>query len=170
MKTPHCNLIAAAAALLAIPLPASRADEALDAQIARGKTVFATCAACHGMDGKGLPTNPPMAPPLVGSKLAAAPAEVPVAIVLRGIAKTDAKYLNIMAPLGAAFTDEQLADVLTYVRNSWGNKAPAVTAGEVKAVRAKYKDTPGSPPRTEYEKLAESLAKAAGAAAAPAAR
>ena len=36
-------------------------------------------------------------------------------------------------------TDQQIADVLTYVRNSFGNKAAAVTAGEVKAIRATSK-------------------------------
>lgn len=135
---------------------AAPADEALKAQMERGKTAFMTCAACHGMDGKGLPTTPPMAPSLVGSKLATAPAELPATIVLKGIQKTDAKYLGLMAPLGAAMTDDQIADVLTYVRNSWGNKAAAVTPAEVKAAREKNKEMTVSPTRADIEKkLAE---------------
>ena len=45
-------------------------------------------------------------------------------------------YHNVMAPT-RFLTDQQIADVLTYVRNSFGNKAKAITAAEVKAVRAK---------------------------------
>ena len=46
----------------------------------------------------------------------------------------DEEYHNPM-PAQAYLTDQQIADILTYVRNSFGNKASAVTAGEVKAVR-----------------------------------
>ena len=41
----------------------------------------------------------------------------------------------MMPPQAAALTDEQIASVLTYVRNSWGNKASAVTPDQVKAIR-----------------------------------
>jgi mono/diheme cytochrome c family protein len=47
-------------------------------------------------------------------------------------------YHNVMAP-HSDLTDQQIADVLTYVRNSFGNKATAVTEAEVKAIRAKNK-------------------------------
>lgn len=168
MKTPLPILLSA----VVFASPAfGQADAALDARIARGKIAFATCSACHGADGKGLPTVPPMAPSLVGSKLAAAAPEVSIAIVLKGIQKMDQKYLGVMAPLGAAMTDEQIADVLTYVRKSWGNTAAPVTAEEVKTVREKYKDINVSLPRTAYEKKAEKLAEEAagkaGAAPAP---
>ena len=164
------KIITLAALLTAGTVP-SHADAALDARMAKGKIAFTTCAACHGMDGKGLPTNPPMAPSLVGSKLANAAAEVPVTIVLKGIQKLDQKYLGVMAPLGAAMTDDQLADALTFIRNSWGNSASAVTAEEVKALREKFKDINVSLPRTAYEKKAEKLAADAakpGAVPAPA--
>ena len=45
-----------------------------------------------------------------------------------------------MAPLEAALDDEKLAGVLTYVRNSFGNKASAITPAQVKEWRAKHKD------------------------------
>lgn len=50
-------------------------------------------------------------------------------------------FNNAMVPWGSALTDEEIAAVLTYVRQNpeWGNKAPAVTAERVKAVRDKTK-------------------------------
>jgi mono/diheme cytochrome c family protein len=156
--TTTLRVFTAAAGFTALTNTGAQADPALEAQITRGRTAFVTCAACHGMDGKGLPTTPPMAPSLVASKLLNAPAEVPITIVLKGIQKMDAKYLNVMAPLGTAMTDEQVADTLTYARRSWGNTAPAVTAAEVKAVREKFKDINQPLPRTSYEKKAEKMA------------
>lgn len=106
---------------------------------------FALCAACHGMDGKGLlaSTPTPMAPPLAGSKfVAAGDGEVMASIVFTGIAKEDAKYLGLMAPLGPAMTDVQMAEVLTFVRSSFGNTAPAVTAEQVKLWREKHNGKP----------------------------
>jgi len=50
----------------------------------------------------------------------------------------DEYYSNNMAP-HADLTDLQIADVLTYIRNSFGNTGSAVTPAEVKAVRAKAK-------------------------------
>jgi mono/diheme cytochrome c family protein len=47
-------------------------------------------------------------------------------------------YSNIMAP-HADLSDQQIADVLTYIRNNWSNKASAVNAAEVKSIRAKLK-------------------------------
>jgi mono/diheme cytochrome c family protein len=41
-----------------------------------------------------------------------------------------------MAPMGAALSDKDLADVLSYIRNTWGNKAAPVKVEQVKAVRA----------------------------------
>lgn len=140
-------------------VPATAADEDLAARQAKGKTVYMTCAACHGMDGKGLPTNPPMAPTFIGSKLATGPAEVPIAIVLKGIQKVDAKFLGMMAPLGPTLSDDQIADVLSYVRTTFNN-GTAVTAAEVKEVREKYKDINAPLPRTSFEKKFEQLSAA----------
>jgi mono/diheme cytochrome c family protein len=107
---------------------------------------YGTCAACHGPDGKGFspPGLPsPMAPALAASKLAnAGDGEIITAIVLNGIVKEDAKYMGMMSPLGPMLTDEQLAEVITYVRSNFGNKAPAVTVDQVKQWRAKYNGKP----------------------------
>ena len=45
-----------------------------------------------------------------------------------------------MAAMGAALSDSDLASVLTYIRSSWGNKAEAITADDVKDVRASIKN------------------------------
>lgn len=80
-----------------------------------------------------------MAPGLAGSKLAThGDGEVMASIVFTGIAKEDAKYLGMMAPLGAMMNDAQMAELLTYIRANFGNTAPAVTADQVKVWREKY--------------------------------
>jgi len=134
---------------------ASADDAEKTRQIELGKKNYITCSACHGMDGKGLKAGPMvMAPSLVGSKLLLGDPELAVAIVLNGIQKEDAKYAGLMAPLGAAFDDEKLAAVLTYVRNSFGNTAPAISVEQVKDIREKYKDHPMWK-RAELEKALE---------------
>lgn len=110
--------------------------------VADGAAVFPTCVACHGPDGTGLKPAPNMvfAPSLVGSKLAIGDPEVFTQIVMKGIKKEGTEYMMIMAPLEATLDDAKLSAVLSYVRNSFGNKASAITADQVKEWRAKYKD------------------------------
>ena len=117
---------------------------------------YGTCAACHGPDGKGFspPGLPsPMAPSLAGSKLAnASDGELMAAIIMNGIVKEDAKYMGMMSPLGPMLTDEQMVEVMTYVRSSFGNKSPAVTLDQVKQWRTKFNGTPMWK-RADLEKL-----------------
>jgi mono/diheme cytochrome c family protein len=111
------------------------------ASIDRGKTVYTTqCMACHQVDGGGVPN---MNAPLNGAKAVVGSDKAKIiTIVLNGLkagTEIDGEvYNNNMAP-HKELTDQQIADVLTYVRNSWQNKASAVTPAEVKAVRAKNK-------------------------------
>lgn len=130
-----------------------------------GQQNFVTCLACHGPDGKGLQTPAgPMAPTFHGSPYINAPdPEIPVAIVLKGIAKEDAKYVGIMAPLGAALDDEKLAAVLTYIRSSYGNSSPPISPTFVAEVREKYKGKTDQWKRGELEKMLEEAKKKAGA-------
>lgn len=109
-------------------------------QMKLGAQVYGNvCSACHQPNGGG---NPIQAPPLAGSEwvLAAGPNRI-IRIPSAGLAgpiKVGQVEMNAsMAPFGAAatMTDEQLAAVLTYVRNSWGNKAPRVTVEQVQKVR-----------------------------------
>ena len=105
----------------------------------RGKVVYdAICAACHMPDGAGVPR---MNPPLAGSKTLKGSKEKPIGIALNGLSGVEIdgdRYDNVMAS-HSDLTDQQLADVLTYARNSFGNKASQVSAAEVAKVRAKKK-------------------------------
>ncbi len=106
----------------------------------RGKAVYLQqCLACHQANGGGVPSlNAPLdkATDVIGKDK-----EKLIRIVLKGMKGVDIddeSYNNTMAP-HPELTDQQIADVLTYVRNSWTNKASAVTAAEVKATRVKIK-------------------------------
>lgn len=104
-----------------------------------GKRVFELiCALCHGMDGLGRPAQ---APPFVGSEwvLTDNPgrlARIPLG-GLNGPIKVNGVEWNLAMPaMGATLPDEDLAAVLTYMRNSWGNKASEITTDQIKAIRA----------------------------------
>ncbi|MBS1537466.1 MAG: cytochrome c [Bacteroidetes bacterium] len=104
-----------------------------------GAAVFSKiCATCHQGNGKGLPGT---YPPLAGSEFATGESTRPIRIVLHGfkgkIVRGGKEYNGLMAPWKDSMTDQEIADVLTYVRSNWGNSAPAVTPDEVKAVREK---------------------------------
>ena len=143
-------------ALVAAPLiSTASADEAAVAKLMEiGKTSYMMCAACHGMDAKGVAAGPTlMAPSLVGSKIALGNPSVLALILMNGIQKEGAEYLGMMAPLGAALSDEQLAGVMTYVRGSFGNKAAAVTVEEATKYRAQWKDIQGPVSRAKIAEL-----------------
>lgn len=104
----------------------------------RGKTVYtAVCLACPQVDGSGVPhLNPPLTPNewVNGAK--------PRLIQLllngsQGKVELDGETWSNAMPAMSHLTDQQIADVLTFVRNSFGNKAAAVTPAEVKAQRSK---------------------------------
>jgi cytochrome c oxidase subunit 2 len=95
--------------------------------VARGEKVYAAnCVACHQATGRG---SPPAFPPLAGSKLVNGPEEPQVDIVLNG------KPNTAMAAFGKQLNDTEIAAVVTFTRNSWGNKASDVQPAEVKARR-----------------------------------
>jgi mono/diheme cytochrome c family protein len=109
------------------------------AMAAHGKQVYDTvCGICHGLDGMGKPNQ---APPLAGSEWVNTKGVTRLIHIpqagLNGLLQIEGKDWNLnMAPMGANLSDADLAAVLTYVRGSWGNKADAVTADDVKSVRA----------------------------------
>lgn len=116
------------------------APAGLKTSIARGKEIYLTqCLACHQVDGGGVPH---LNPPLDGSANVKGKDKTKLILTvlngLKGVELEDETYSAIMVP-HKELTDQQIADVLTYVRNSWTNKASQVTAAEVKAVRAKNK-------------------------------
>jgi mono/diheme cytochrome c family protein len=123
-----------AATLLALP-------SVVSAQKAKtGPEVYATCTACHQATGLGLPGA---FPPLAGSEWVNGKPEWPIAIVLHGMqgemTVKGAKFNGMMMPWGPTFNDQEIANVVTYVRSSFGNKSAAVTAAQVAAVRAATK-------------------------------
>jgi len=94
-----------------------------------GQVVYKTvCEACHQPDGRG---REKLAPSLVGSELALASPGIPARILLNGKEGS----VGLMPPLGAGMTDEQIADVLTYVRRAWGQNAAPVAPAAVATVR-----------------------------------
>jgi cytochrome c oxidase subunit 2 len=93
----------------------------------RGEQVYnASCAACHQPTGTGIPG---VFPGLVNSKITIGPAVDHINIVLNGKAGT------AMQAFGAQLNDADLAAVITYERNSWGNAASVVQPADVKAAR-----------------------------------
>jgi nitrite reductase (NO-forming) len=110
-----------------------------DIQLERGKKVFLTsCFACHMATGEGLPA---VFPPLAGSDFLKADKDRAIRIVLKGasgpITVNGKPFNNMMPP--QEVTDEQAADVLTYVMNTWGNDFGTVSAADVRRVRSEIK-------------------------------
>jgi len=115
------------------------ADAPIDpAQMEIGKAQFLVCGACHGQNGEGGPAGPPLA----GSEWVTGPVSNLVLIQLRGLIGPIevAGILYDQYPAGmqpmAYQTDEQVAGVLTYIRNSFGNKASAVVPEQVTLLRS----------------------------------
>lgn len=104
-----------------------------------GKAIFsANCSACHQLTGAGNAASG--WPPLVGSDWVLAPGPNRIArIVLHGLSGpievNGRAYNNTMLPWRDTMTDEQIAAVLTYIRQAWGNNAPAVTTEKVAEIR-----------------------------------
>ena len=115
-------------------------DPALKASMTRGAAVYQNvCLTCHQADGYGVPN---LNPPLIKTTYVLGDKAKLAHIVLAGLQEpveiNGDEYRQHM-PAQAYLTDQQVADVLTYVRNSFGNKASAVQVAEVKAVRAGLK-------------------------------
>ncbi|MBC3787014.1 PVC-type heme-binding CxxCH protein [Spirosoma utsteinense] len=108
-----------------------------------GKQIYAKegyCTTCHQADGKGLAASG--FPPLTGTNWVSGNEERLIKIVLKGVmgpievvGKTYPGQVP-MTPFGGLLKDDEVAAVLTYVRNSFGNTAPAVSPDQVKKVRA----------------------------------
>src|ERR1017187_10306233 len=108
------------------------------AALAHGRAAYETaCGVCHGSDGLG---KPGQAPELAGSEWVAndiaSLARIPLTGLNGPIQVKGHEWNLAMAPMGAGLSDADLAAVLTYIRESWGNKNGAVSADEVKAARA----------------------------------
>lgn len=107
-----------------------------EVQMEKGKRVYMqTCFACHQPTGLGLPG---VFPPLAKADYLMEDKERSIRSVVKGlsgpITVNGKKYNGVMPPV--ALNDEQVANVLTYVRNSWGNSGDPVRVDEVRRVRA----------------------------------
>jgi len=112
--------------------------------VAVGKRLFATagaCVTCHQANGQGIPG---VYPPLAGSEWAEGSEARVIRIVLYGlkgpvrVKGTDFPGSAAMPSFGTSgfnWNDDKIAAVLTYVRQEWGNKSPAVTAERVRQIR-----------------------------------
>jgi mono/diheme cytochrome c family protein len=111
---------------------------------AKGQELFSVrCSVCHQPNGLGQPGK---YPPLAGSEWVLAPGPGrPIRIVLNSvigeIQVKGAMYNDpAMPPWRDITSDEELAAILTYVRQSWGNNAPPVKPEQVKEIREKTND------------------------------
>jgi mono/diheme cytochrome c family protein len=133
-------------AILNPPTPAAPAQNFSAEQkkvIAAGGDIYNTiCAACHGPDGRGMPmagapVGTMLAPSLAGSKTLTGPAEGPILVLLHGLSGDidGKKYEGLMISM-ATNDDAWIANVLSFVRNSFGNHAGFVSPQEVARLRA----------------------------------
>jgi len=112
------------------------ASGAMAEQINRGEVLFKThCSGCHQLNGMGLPGA---FPPLAGSDFLLDDPKRALHVVIEGrsgpILVNGVEYNNVMPPMGY-LANQEVADILTYILNSWGNRDGLVTAGEVAMVR-----------------------------------
>jgi mono/diheme cytochrome c family protein len=108
-----------------------------EAQQAGAATYLGSCAACHGADGKG---QAPFMPPLAGNPAVLDPiASSLVNLVLNGAEPLVVKGVPDayrMPQFRVQLNDEQIAEVLSFVRGSWGNDAGPVSTDQVKKLRS----------------------------------
>ncbi len=108
----------------------------LEQQVKAGEARFTgTCSVCHQADGTGLEG---VFPPLANSDFLMADKQRAIAVIINGLSGpvtvNGKAYDSVMPPM-SQLTDDEIANILTYVHNSWGNKGAAVTAAEVADVR-----------------------------------
>jgi mono/diheme cytochrome c family protein len=110
---------------------------AIRLSVLSGKAIYIkSCAVCHQADGGGVQN---MNPPLIKTSYVLGPKSKSINVLLNGLshAAIDRQpYQNVM-PSFSYLSDQQIVDLLTYVKNSFGNKATAVKAINVKALRKK---------------------------------
>jgi nitrite reductase (NO-forming) len=121
----------------AIVKPVVNLNKTLAEKMASGKQIFTkTCFACHQANGEGIAN---VFPPLAKSDYLNADVKRAIGFVLNGktgeITVNGVKYNNIMTK--QILTDDEIADVLTYVYNSWGNNKTNVTPAMVTEVKNK---------------------------------
>lgn len=141
------DLRAAATYLLDEPVPNEKPPQAVSAQdpvMRAGQAIYVDqCAACHTMDGGGIAR---LLPTLKSSPFVQQTnADSLLHVVLEGtrsVATETAPTAAAMPAFNWKLSDDQVASVVTYIRNSWGNAASKVTAGDVKKTRQAMNERP----------------------------
>lgn len=115
----------------------------------KGQKVYGKCTGCHGSDGKNAGY-----PSLAGSKWATGETQRFAMIVLNGLSgpTSDGKEYGVMAAQGVGMSDVDLAAVMTYVRNSFGNDTGDVVTPEMAAAAreiSQQRENAGSPVSAE---------------------
>ena len=121
-------------ALPATPTPAATAAAAAGPD---GSKIYASnCASCHGASGQGLPGS---FPALAGNPFVTGDPSKVIGVVDNGlhgaITVNDQTFNGVMPAWKATLKPGEVAAVITYIRSSWGNKAPPVTEAQVKAAK-----------------------------------
>jgi len=141
MKIFKLSQVFAVTALFTNPILADELQDAVEA----GKAKFVLCGACHGLNGSGQPApGLQMAASFLESKILKMKPEVTALVMFKGIVKENpAEFMGqIMMPLGASMPDEDVANIITYVRSEFGKVNEVTTTAQVAAWRAKHAATP----------------------------
>ena len=129
---------------------ASLAPSEEELVFSQGKQLYANCQGCHQPNGGGTPGT---FPPLAGSDWVLGDPQRIAAVVLNGlggeVVVSGKTYNNQMTPVGETWTDEQVAAVLTFIRNEWGNNAGRVLPEIVAQARTKTGESGHTGPWTE---------------------
>lgn len=120
---------------------ASLAPSEAELVFGKGKQLYANCQGCHQPHGGG---TPKLVPPLAQSEWVLGDPQKAAAIVLNGlegpIVVKGEEFSAAMTPVGAAWSDEDIAAVVTYIRQEWGNGGSRMMPEEVAATRAKIQE------------------------------
>ncbi len=168
MKKSLLSALATVGLLSELGYAQAPANAPAPAQMEEGKKNYMmVCMACHQVTGLGLP---PIFPPLNTEYVTGSPERL-AAMILKGNAGpmtiNGKPYNNIMPGQEAMLTDDKIASIMTYVRNSFGNTASAVGPEVPAAARKKFAER--KTPWTEAELKAWTDGSVPAGAAAPAA-
>lgn len=121
--------------LAASAFQANEQDDAMKKSMERGKSLYmANCSSCHMPNGEGIKGT---FPPVAKSDYMMEDLDRSIREILYGVSGemvvNGVTYNGVMNAY--PFTDQETADVLNYIRNSWGNNGQYVSAEKVKSVR-----------------------------------
>ncbi len=129
------QLILMFGAFIALSSFLTKQNDPLKESMERGSNLYAAhCQSCHMAEGAGIPS---VFPPLAKSDYLEKNVEASILIVLNGgsepMTVNGVEYNGMMTALD--LTDQEVADVMNYIKNSWGNKAPMVKPQDVRNLR-----------------------------------